>query len=70
MRGVSKILCSCCGYPMGEFENGKVLVVRKNAKLAKRADYIAICGDCLANADDDTDEELQSLEQEEFTTVA
>lgn len=70
MKGVSKILCSCCGYPMGEFEDGKVLVVRKNAKLSKRADYIAICGDCLANAEDDTDEYLQELEGEEFATVA
>ena len=70
MRDVSKILCSCCGYPMGEYEGGKLLMIKKGAKLTKRYDYIAICGDCLANADDDTDEELQSLEQEEFTTVA
>ena len=70
MSGVSKILCSCCGYPMGEYEGGKVLMIKKGAKLTKRYDYIAICGDCLANADDDTEEYLQELETEELTTVA
>ncbi len=54
--------CICCGCVMGEFEGGKVLMTGRHcSSRLKGIDYICICGDCLANADDDEEDLLKEI---------
>lgn len=54
--------CCCCGCVMGEVEGGKVLMTGKHrSALLKKVDFICICGQCLADADDDEEELLEEL---------
>ena len=62
--------CACCGQRMGEIADGKIFFLEKGrSRLLKDAEYLCICGDCMVSADDDTDAELEKLE-EEFVVVA
>lgn len=57
--------CICCGGIMGEIEGGKVIETgRHRSPLLKNIDYVCICGDCLANAEEDDDKLLKELKGE------
>lgn len=61
--GHRALVCECCGNPMGITEGDKVFRLPFGSPLKIDTD-LYICGDCMVNAEDLTDEEV--AEQEEI----
>lgn len=62
VMGYKTLVCACCGKPMGITDGDKVFRLPIDSPLKINTD-LYICGDCMANAEDVTAEELEREEE-------
>lgn len=62
VMGYNALICACCGSPMGIVEGDKVFRLPISTPLKINTD-LYICGDCMANAEDVTEAELEREEE-------